>query len=578
MASRKKKDTDAAAAANSGATGRQPTTSSTTRPGTTPLALTQRHEALLSMGPGGSSTLSRLTAPDDASAPLPLTSRTSTGGTRTHQQETTKQEDSDQSAEDEGEEVQDEAGVPRASRRSSTTNDQNQLAAILQQMQSQAKQHMEFMRQQMQLSRDEQAEERRREREANEARLRAMEERFAVLAVPPLTVTGNGQTDTTAQEEKSQGSPNGAQNPPPVKDAIPQTPARVSTPASRLPLQAERPVPEDDGDDGDDDDGSSGPPPNARKGLRSGEEAMTQMVMAMAQQNAIPLPAVGQLNQAELIQNGKVFLRWKREIVDLIETAEFNKGGGPFLYETRFFLARRTMDEGVREFLLAYENEAEAGRGEKIKTWDQLILVLEKHYTPARDAEEAAQEFYKTKMTADETMEMFVHRIGAIINRIAKEDLPSNTATEVVLMMIDDKKFPETLRVLRKEQRELKLAQGGRGMEFLTLRNKLPELARTEPNRAILAGLEAWKADFMKQVQKNNGGAKTSAASRVNAVSQWTSISSSSDEELKAKGWSAEKIKALREGACFKCFKKDHLSAACPNKKPTPVLAKKDFP
>ena len=37
-------------------------------------------------------------------------------------------------------------------------------------------------------------------------------------------------------------------------------------------------------------------------------------------------------------------------------------------------------------------------------------------------------------------------------------------------------------------------------------------------------------------------------------------------------------LKALREGACFKCFKKDHMSAACPNKKPTPVLAKKDFP
>jgi hypothetical protein len=405
-----------------------------------------------------------------------------------------------------------------------------------------------------------------------------MEERFAVLAVPRLTATGDRQTVTTASEEKAQGLPNLAQRPPSAKVATLQTPARVSTPASRPPLQAEQPMREDDGDDGDDGDGPADLPLNARTGLRSGEAAVTQMVMAMSQQNAIPLPPVGQLCQAELIQNSKVFLKWKREIVDLIETAEFNKGGGPFAYEARFFLARRTMDEGVREFLLAYQNEAEAGRGEKIRSWDQLILVLERHYAPARDAEEAAQEFYKTKMTADETMEMFVHRIGAIINRIAKEDLPSNTATEVVLMMIDDKKFPETLRVLRKEQRELKLAQGGRGMEFFTLRNKLPELARTEPNRAILAGLEAWKADFMKQVQKNNGGAKTSAASRVNAVSQWTSISSSSDEELKAKGWSAEKIKALREGACFKCFKKDHLSAACPNKKPTPVLAKKDFP
>jgi hypothetical protein len=582
-----KKNTRAAAAASVGndETGQQPTTSSSARPGTTPLTLAQKREALLGKGAGGSSALAQLLSPNAAPSSLSLRPNTNTGGTRVPHQEPTEQVDSDQNGEDDGEGVRPQTAAPRASKRGGTANDQHQIRAILQQMQDQVKQQMEFMRQQMQLSRDEHAEERRREREENEARLRVMEERFAVLAVPRLTAAANDQTTATAQERKVQGSPNMKQSRPSTKDAIPQTPARVSTPASRPALQPERPAPGDDGDDGDGGDGPAGPPLSARKGLRPGD-ATAQPAMVSWQRSSLPLPNVDRLCQADLVQNGRVLLKWRREIEDQIETAEFNSGGGPFSYEKRFFMARHTMDEGVREFINAYQCEAKAGRGQKLRTWEQLIHALEKHYAPARDAEEAAREFYSGKMEADETMEQFVHRIGAVINRIPKEDLPSNTATEVVLLMIDDKKFPGTLRILRDEQRKHKLDYGGRGMEFLTLRNKLPELARAEPNQDLLADLEAWKADIMLQLAEGglateeekqekdqeeptepNGPAESDeeiheVIQKLNVI-QFGSFMALTDEELKKRRWSDKKIEALRSNGCFRCFRKGHQARDC---------------
>ena len=92
-----------------------------------------------------------------------------------------------------------------------------------------------------------------------------------------------------------------------------------------------------------------------------------------------------------------------------------------------------TMDLGVREYLNAYQNEKKNGKEQTIRSWEQLMLVLETHYAPARDAEEAAREFYQARMLADETMDQFVHRIGAIIDRIPREELPSSTASDAVI-------------------------------------------------------------------------------------------------------------------------------------------------
>jgi hypothetical protein len=236
------------------------------------------------------------------------------------------------------------------------------------------------------------------------------------------------------------------------------------------------------------------------------------------------------------------------------------------------------MDSDVRDVFNAHQHEEEANGRKGVTTWEEFIRMLEERYAPARDAEEAANEFYKTKMAADETMDAFLSRVSAIVNRIAKEDLPTTTATEVVLRMLDERRYPDLLRTCWEDQRKHKLGHNGRGMEFLTLRNRLPELARVETSRDIRGDFEALKADLLRLLQAAGtsleAGEPTeeveveeedrSAIERLNAV-EFRSFMEETDEELKKKGWSPKKIKALREGGCFRCLEKGHLARDCTN-------------
>lgn len=434
---------------------------------------------------------------------------------------------------------------------------------MMMQMQRESTKRLELMQQQMLEQQEQHREERQRDREEHRTTLRRMEERMAVLAVPRPTVAENAPPVTTAQVEHIPVHTDSEQSQPVDPIVILRTPARVTTPASRLNLAQERSVPEgDDGDDGDDDNPQD-PPPNARSGRRADSALGAQPATVGAQRTALILPAVTQLCQDKLIQNGRVLLDWKREIEDRIEVAEFNDGGVPYDFARRFLIAKMTMDLGVREYINAYQKEVKNGQPQTIQSWEQLMLVLETHYAPARDAEEAAREFYQGKMLASETMEQFVHRIGGIYNRIAREELPGSTASDIVILMIDEKRYPDLIRNIREEQRKHKLANGGVGMDFIALRNKLPEMARAEPNQSMRLELDALKAEILRMAKGGSSNKNGKSTEKINAVQQFRSYTSMTDEELKKKKWTPERIRALREGACFNCYEKGHMATEC---------------
>lgn len=468
------------------------------------------------------------------------------------------------------EDEQPRAAASSAKPRGGTANDDASVATLMREIQRQNQRQLELLRQQM----DEQRQQHLEAMQKQLDRVSALEAQAAarevVLEVPRPTVATSATSDTTTQPERAPEPTSVAQKQPATPGPILATPARVSTPATRPALRPERPVLEDDDGSSSDGDNPQGPPANARGGQRASGAWVQQQPAVVMQRTAIPLPAVDQLRQADLVQNGRVLLKWKSQMQDQIEVAEFNDGNQPYEFARRFLMARLTMDEGVRDFITAYQNEAKAGRAAAIESWEQLITVLETHYAPARDAEEALSEFYKATMRAEESMDQFLHRIGAVVNRIPPKDMPAHTVSETVIRMVDERRFPELLRIIKEEQRKHKAAHDGYGMEFLTIRQRLPDLARDEPNRGFQLQIDALKAELQRQTKGGSSGVKAAkSGEKVNAVRSYTNFGAMSDEELKKHGWPEERIKAYRDGGCFKCFEKGHRASECP-KKSTP--------
>jgi hypothetical protein len=489
----------------------------------------------------------------------------------------------DPSDDDEGEEDSDGDERPReaeppARPRGGTAFDADVMAAMVDQMQRASERRFEKMlRQQL----EQQHQQHQEAIQQQIDRVRVLEEqhatREAVLEAQRLTVAESAPSASTARGEQAPVTLSTAQQQPAAARTILATPARISTPSARPALRAERTVPEGDDDGDDDDDDPQGPPQDARGGRRASGAPVRQRAVMPTQRTAMQLPQVEKLRQADLVQNGNVLRKWKNQVQDQIEIAEFNDGG-PYEYERRWLMARTSMDEGVRDFLNAHQNAAKAGRGTVIQSWEQLLSVLEEHYAPARDSEEALSEFYKAAMKAEESMDQFMHRIGAVLDRIPTKDMPPHTASETVIRMVDEKRFPELLRIIKDEQRKYKLAHDGYGMEFLTLRQRLPDLARDEPNRGFLLQMEAMEARILRQLKGNGGGVKAAksaekSAEKVNATQVRPSRSAMSDDELKKLGWSEDKIKRYRDGGCFHCGDKGHAVRDCPKKD----SAKKNF-
>jgi len=433
-------------------------------------------------------------------------------------------------------------------------------------MQREHSRQMRELQQQMLVGERRAEAEQLRTQEEHRETLRLMREQIAGLAAPRPTVAASAPLPTTAQQERAPVVTDSVQSHSVAASVSLPAPAPPATPVARTNLRPESKAPDDDdGEDGDN-DAPQGSPPHPRSALRADSAPRARPTVMVAQRSAIPLPVVEQLRQADLIQNGRVLLKWRRQIEDQIEIAEFNDGKTPYEFERRFLMARHTMDDGVRDFLVAHQIEAENGRGIIAETWQQLMLILETHYAPARDAEEASREFYRTKMMPDETMDPFLHRIGGIVQRIPIKELSPNTAAEVVILMIDTRRYPDTARKIGEDQRKHKLENDGRGMDFLTLRNKLPELARSEPNQSLRLEVDALKAQLANMAKGGSGVKSGKQTEKVNSLG-FRSFSTMSDDELKKKGWSLERIKALREGACFKCFEKNHMAADCPKSK-----------
>jgi hypothetical protein len=516
----------------------------------------------------GGSTPSSLPAPGAKARATPAPPEGSTSSGRASPEVPNDQSDSAGSEEDDDEGERSRSATPSAGSRGGTAYGATSMAAMIERMQRDSERRFERMLQQ-QLEQQRQHHQEALQQHLD--RVRVLEERQAardaVLDTPRLTVAESAPSATTARGKQAQESFSTAQQQPAAARTILATPARVLTPSTRPALRPESAVPEDDDDGDDDGDDPQGPPPNARGGRRTGSAPVQQLTTVPTQRTAMPLPPVEKLRQADLVQNGRVLLKWKNQMQDQIEVAEFNDGGVPYEYERRFLMARMAMDEGVRDFLNAHQNEAKTGRGTVIRSWDQLIGVLEAHYAPARDAEEALTEFYKATMKAEESMDQFLHRIGAVVDRIPTKDMAPHTASETVIRMIDDKRFPELLRIIKDEQRKHKLAHDGYGMEFLTLRQRLPDLARDEPNRGFQLQMEAMESRILRQLKGNGGGGKAvKQAEKVNAAQVRPNFSTMSDEELKKLGWSESRIKHYRDGGCFHCGEKGHIARECSKK------------
>jgi hypothetical protein len=569
MSSTSTKKHKAAAAAAAGAASKQSHAPST---GAHQTSLREQQLALeraasgLNTGPKAT-TLAELPEPNTStSSTLPKAGKggATTGST---QKASTEVDDTGDDQEAEDERVRSSAfAMSGGSRRGSGNDAVGALFAQFMQLQRDHAAQVKGLQQQMLEQQQRFQEAQQRAQEEHRETLRRMEERQVVLAAPRPTVTESSPPATTALGEQALVPTDSVQSQAAAPVTVLRTPARIGTPMAKSVLRPEPTVPEGDDDDDDGDDDPRSPPPNARSGRKVGGTLGARPTMVVAQQTAIALPTVDLLCQDKLIKNGKVLNEWIRQISDRIEIAEFNDGRQPYDFERRFLFAKMTMDTGVRDYLTAYNNEKLSRNQPTISSWEQLIAVLVAHYAPARDAEEASREFYKAEMQASETMEQFMHRMGAIYSRLQPGELPGHTASELVIQMISEQRFPTLVRNIKEEQRQHKLAHGV-GMDFLALRNKLPEMALAEPNQSIHMELEALKADIMRL--KGGGGGKTvKAAEKVNAVQARTFRSEMSDDELKSKfKWSAERIKEFRENQCFNCKEKGHHSADCPHPK-----------
>jgi hypothetical protein len=139
---------------------------------------------------------------------------------------------------------------------------------------------------------------------------------------------------------------------------------------------------------------------------------------------------------------------------------------------------------------------------DSIQSWKDLQKLLRSQFLSTVDESTAVTELRSIQMPQTESMETYVQRGSAITDRISEKRMTSETKAELLIAGVNPVRFPLLVAAVNREQEELIATVAGKGMNLNATRNRLIQLAKSEPTEvATMARLAAGRNNSSTQSQ-----------------------------------------------------------------------------
>jgi len=163
----------------------------------------------------------------------------------------------------------------------------------------------------------------------------------------------------------------------------------------------------------------------------------------------------------------------------------------------------------------AVEQEQQGGKA--VSSWEELQKALKANFLSTADEDKAVDEMHGLQMNHAEAMDIYVQRAAAIIGRIRKERMTPEAAAEQVAKGISPIRFPYLVSTYKREQKEHRDANNGKGINFNAVRQRLTALAQAEPSEVAA---EARRSAGVG-TSSNSSSSSSSSGSSNKSATRW---------------------------------------------------------
>jgi hypothetical protein len=236
--------------------------------------------------------------------------------------------------------------------------------------------------------------------------------------------------------------------------------------------------------------------------------------------------------------------------------------------------------------------EVKKKQGSEVASWEQLQQLLRSTFLSTVDEDTAVAELRRAEMKGSEDMLAYTQRIAALCGRVSVKRVPRQMAAEFLAEGVPVLRFPALAAAYKREQAEFRRLHGGEGMELDAVRDRLVELAKSEPAEVAAAARReaaaaAARSSGSSSVSGSSSGSRSnwqqkpqaavaqSLAKKLSAIA--TSMEQQAEEEGGTEGFTDEQRTFLQsilgsskpapqQLRCFRCKQAGHAANDC--KKP----------
>jgi hypothetical protein len=222
---------------------------------------------------------------------------------------------------------------------------------------------------------------------------------------------------------------------------------------------------------------------------------------------------------------------------------------------------------------------------DSIQSWKDLQKLLRSQFLSTVDESTAVTELRSIQMPQTESMETYVQRGSAITDRISEKRMTSETKAELLIAGVNPVRFPLLVAAVSREQEELIATAAGKGMNLNATRNRLIQLAKSEPTEvAAMARLATGRNNPTTQQQtkppprwqqRPQTTTSPALAQKLNAIGINLGTSSSSSTAIQPEqqvNLTSDEVRQLinalgspseRKWPCGRCRKPGHATRDC---------------
>ena len=215
-----------------------------------------------------------------------------------------------------------------------------------------------------------------------------------------------------------------------------------------------------------------------------------------------------------------------------------------------------------------------------VNTWTELQGLIREQFLSTVDEETAYNELVTLRMPPKERMDEYVQRGVAVSTRISQKRVPQHMKADFMLAGVQRVRFPILVATIEKEQRDRRKQPLDQGMGVNEMRDRLVELARSEPTEVMAAATGGNPANPQvkpqsRWQQRQQTTTPTALAQKLNAIGinlEASASSSTAEQQDQQITFTSEEVRHLlnavgpssdKKWPCGRCRKTGHTTREC---------------